>query len=100
MSGDALDEERWSMYARATAAHRVQSSLSLPLLDDSQVVGGLNLYGSSRDTFVGHVEALAAAIGATSVAAVGDADLSFRTLADAVRALSGPAPSQLAASRR
>jgi GAF domain-containing protein len=76
---DLLDEERWSMFARASAAEGVQSSLSMPLLDDDAVVGGINLYGSTRDAFNGHHEELARIVGAWAPGAVRDADLSFST---------------------
>lgn len=37
---DVLDETSWQMYAQATAAAGVASSLSLPLIRDGRVVGG------------------------------------------------------------
>lgn len=76
---DPLSEERWSMFARASAAHGVRSTLSMPLLDNDVVVGGVNLYASARDAFVGHEEAIGQVIGASAAAAVRDADLDFST---------------------
>ena len=38
---DLLDEERWSLFARASAAQGVQSSLSMPIIDQGRVVGGI-----------------------------------------------------------
>lgn len=31
-NGDALDEERWRLFAQATAAHTVRTTLTLPLM--------------------------------------------------------------------
>jgi GAF domain-containing protein len=76
---DLLDEDLWSMFALASAAEGVRSSLSMPLLDEETVVGGMNLYGSTRDAFNGHHEELARIVGAWAPGAVRDADLSFST---------------------
>jgi GAF domain-containing protein len=78
---DLFDEDRWSMFALASAAAGVQSSLSLPLLDDDheRVVGGVNLYGSRRNAFDGHHDVLAGILGAWAPGVVRDADLSFST---------------------
>jgi len=73
----ALSEDRWSMYARATAAHGVQSSLSMPLVDGDRAVGGVNLYGSTPDAFEDRVDEIATIVGAWARGAVRDADLSF-----------------------
>lgn len=40
---DPVDEERWRMYAQATAAAGVASSLTLPILHDDRVMGSANL---------------------------------------------------------
>jgi len=76
---DLLDEERWSLFARASASQGVQSSLSMPLVDQGRVVGGVNLYASTRDAFHGHHDELARIVGAQAADAVNDADLSFST---------------------
>jgi len=73
----ALSEEHWSMYARATAAEGIQSSLSMPLVDRARVVGGVNLYASAPGVFEDHIDEVAEAVGAWAPAAVRDADLSF-----------------------
>jgi GAF domain-containing protein len=75
--GDALDEGLWSLFGRASAAVGVASSLSLPIVRDGTVIGGANLYASTRDAFVGQHEALAEILGAWAPGAVTDADLSF-----------------------
>jgi GAF domain-containing protein len=48
-SGDLVDEERWRMYAQATAAAGVASSLTLPILHDGGVIGSVNLYAATTD---------------------------------------------------
>lgn len=77
---DLFDEETWSLYARATAAAGIASSLSLPLRDDDgSVMGGINLYAAEAGAFRGHHEELAEALGAWAGGAVTDADLQFRS---------------------
>jgi GAF domain-containing protein len=84
--GDPLDEERWNLYARGGAAAGVASSLSLPLSRDGRRVGGVNLYASSAEAFVGHHDDLALLMGATAAEAVSNADLSFSTRLEALAA--------------
>ncbi len=88
---DPFDEERWSVCARASAARGVQSSLSMPLLDNDVVVGGVTLYASAPDAFLGHDDAIAQVVGASAAASVRDADLTFST-----RLLAAEAPELLA----
>ena len=78
---DLFDEERWSLYARATAAAGIASSLSLPLRDEDEgsVIGGINLYAAEAGAFRGHHEEMAEALGAWAGGAVSDADLQFRS---------------------
>jgi GAF domain-containing protein len=76
---DLLDEGRWSLFARASAAAGIASSLSLPIHDRGAVVGGINLYGSTPDAFRDRHRALAEALGASAEGAITDADLSFST---------------------
>ena len=83
---DVLDERRWSMFAQATAAAGIRSSLSLPLREKGTVVGGINLYAAAPDAFVGRHHEVAEALGAWAEGAVADADLGFRTRQDAERA--------------
>ena len=59
------------------------STLSLPILDDDQVVAGVNLYASTDDAFDGkHVE-VARVCRAWAPGAVTNADLAFRTREEA-----------------
>jgi GAF domain-containing protein len=84
---DLLNEARWRLFARATAARGVFSTLSLPILDDERrVTGSVNLYGGSRDSFEGHHEEVAAVFGAWAAGAVTNADLAFGTRAVSQRA--------------
>ena len=83
---DLLDEHRWSLFARASAAAGIASSLSLTLKDDDRVVGGINLYAATADAFTGHHDELEHALGAEVGSAVRDADLGFETRRAAARA--------------
>jgi len=83
---DVLDEERWRLFAEATAARAVRSTLTLPVLSDEQVVATVNLYAASARAFVGQHQALAGIFGAWAAGAVANADLSFATRREAERA--------------
>jgi GAF domain-containing protein len=74
------------VFAAASAAAHVASTLSLPIRHDGRVVAGVNLYAATRDAFEGHHEELAAALGAWAPGAVANADLSFTTRAAAAEA--------------
>jgi GAF domain-containing protein len=74
-----LDESRWQLFAQATAAHVVRSTLTLPLLREGRLVGTVNLYAASRRAFVGLHEQLAEVFGTWATDAVENADLSFIT---------------------
>ena len=91
---DPLDEGRWLLFARTSAAVGVASSLSLPILRDGQVIGGINLYASTANAFTGHHDKLADALGASASEVVTNADLSFATRLRAARA-----PAQLRAAQ-
>jgi GAF domain-containing protein len=83
---DLLDESRWSAFALTSAAHGVRSTLSLPLVHDGQLVGGVNLYAAEPLAFRDKHAALAAALGASAEGAVVDADLEFTSRARAIQA--------------
>lgn len=83
---DLLDEARWQLYARASAAAGVASSLSLPVMDGPRIVGGVNLYGATPSAFDGKEAAVARAVGSDAALAVTNADLSFSTLEEALQA--------------
>jgi GAF domain-containing protein len=78
-SDDALDEASWRLFAQATSAAGIASTLSLPIVEGAEVVGSVNLYASAPDAFAGHHEAVAAILGAWAPGAVTNADLEFST---------------------
>lgn len=80
---NVLDEERWRLFAEATAARAVRSTLTLPVVEGEAVVGTVNLYAASRRAFVGHHEDLAEIFDAWAAGAITNADLSFATRRDA-----------------
>lgn len=79
-----VDEGLWQMYAEATAAAGVRSSLSLPILHDEEVIGGVNIYAATPSAFEGHVERLAEVVGVPADRVIRNADLSFSTRLQAV----------------
>ena len=81
-----FSEPRWQVFARTTAASGVASTLTFPVLAEDEVVGTVNLYGRSADTFDGKHQALATIFGAWAPGAVTNADLSFSTRRTAQRA--------------
>ena len=76
---DLLDEAEWQLFAQATAAAGIRSTLTLPILSASEVVGSVNLYAATADAFIGHHQAVAEIFGAWVPGAVANADLGFRT---------------------
>jgi hypothetical protein len=74
-----LEEEQWRLFAQASAAKGIRSTLTFPLMDASSAVGSVNLYGASRHAFEDHHDELAAILGAWAPGAVRNADLSFNT---------------------
>jgi hypothetical protein len=80
-----LDERKWQLFAQASAAAGIRSSLSMPFQREGVTTGGVNLYGDEVDTFVGQVEMLAAVFGAWAPGAVANADLSFETRREAAK---------------
>jgi GAF domain len=79
----ALAEDKWLLFAQSTAARGVASSLTLPILEASRVVGTVNLYAAIVDAFEGKQRALADALGASAANAVTNADLPFHTRVEA-----------------
>ena len=78
-----LDENRWLMFARASSAFGVESTLSMPIIRKGRVIACVNLYASTPDAFVGHHEELAAICRSWAPGAVANADLAFRTRLEA-----------------
>jgi GAF domain-containing protein len=83
---DPLDEEHWRIFAEVGAAVGVASTLSLPVYQDSRLVGGLNLYAATPGAFRGRFQELAELVGAIGAEAVSNADLSFSSRQRAVAA--------------
>lgn len=77
--GNAVDEKRWHLFARATAAAGVASTLSLPVSWDDDVIASVNLYAATADAFDGRHDELARVCGSTAEAAISNADLGFTT---------------------
>ena len=76
---DVLDEGRWHLFARGAAAAAVASTLTLPIMVESKVVGSVNLYASSPDAFEGRHQQVGRALGAWPEGAIVNADLGFAT---------------------
>lgn len=83
---DMTTEHEWRLYAQATAAVGVASSLTLPIERNGRVVGSINLYAATAQAFEGHHDELGEALGASARNAVVNADLSFSTRLEAVQA--------------
>lgn len=92
---DVTDELGWQLFARASAASSVLSTLTLPVLVDDRVAGSVNLYAASANAFTGHHEEIARIFDAWAPGAVTNADLSFTT-----RRTAEEAPRQLHAAYR
>lgn len=84
---DLLDEDRWTLFARGSAAAGVASTLSMATVDAlGNVAGGINLYASAPQAFQGLHQELAEALGASALSMVTNADLGFRSREEARRA--------------
>lgn len=76
---DFLGEAGWQLFAHATAAASIGSTLTLPIVVDGRVAGSINLYATTRDAFEGKHEQIAEIFGAWAPGAVINADLAFST---------------------
>lgn len=83
-------EQRWHTFAAASASAGVASTLSLPIVRETQVVGGFNLYAATPHAFDGHHEEVADLLGGWAEGATTNADLGFTT-----RDLAREAPQRL-----
>lgn len=89
LTGGPLDEEQWRLFASASAARGVRSTLTLPILDpEGDAVGSVNLYAGAPRAFEDVRPQLALVFGAWAAGAVANADLSFATRQEA-RAATG-----------
>jgi len=76
---DFLGEAGWQLFAQATAAASIASTLTLPILVGGVVAGSINLYATTRDAFTARHEQIAEIFGAWAPGAVTNADLAFST---------------------
>lgn len=76
---ELLDEGDWRLFAQATGAASVASTLTLPILAEGRVAGTVNLYATSPDAFTGQHQQIAAIFDAWAPGAVANADLDFST---------------------
>jgi GAF domain-containing protein len=83
---DFLAEEDWQLFARATAAASIASTLTLPILVEERVAGSINLYAATPGAFTGRHEQIAEIFDAWAPGAVANADLDFSTRAVAEQA--------------
>lgn len=83
---DPLDENSWLLFSRAENSAGVESTLSIPLIEDGRVVGGVNFYGSTPTAFNGIHAALAKECGGWAQGAVTNSDLSLSGVHRAQRA--------------
>ena len=83
---EVLGEDSWQLFAQATAAAAIASTLTLPILDQSQVVGSVNLYAATPHAFSGHHDEVAEIFDAWAPGAVANADLGFSTRGTAEQA--------------
>ena len=84
---DVLDEDRWQLFALASAITGVRSSLSMPLRRGDTVYGSVNFYASTEQAFIGRERDLAVMFGAHVQEAVANADLSMASLGRAREAV-------------
>jgi GAF domain-containing protein len=89
---ELLSEDSWQLFAQISAARGVRSTLTMPLTEEGQVVGSVNLYARTPTAFDGHHDELAHILGAWAPGAVRNSDLSFST-----RRLAEEAPERLRA---
>ena len=79
-----LDERRWLMFARASAAGGIESTLSMPVVRKGRVIACVNMYASTPDAFENHHEELAVICRSLAEGAVANADLDFSTRLEAI----------------
>lgn len=72
---DLLDmEDAYPEFAKAAAAHGVESTLSLPLIAGERSLGALNLYARVTDGFTGEDEAIGADLAAAAAIVLANAN--------------------------
>lgn len=76
----ALDEGEWADMARERAFEGIQSTVSLPVVQQGRAVLTIDLYASTAHAFHDRIDGLVSALGAWQAGAVTNADLGFETL--------------------
>lgn len=79
-SGYALDEHGWADMARERAFTGIESTVSLPVVQQGRAVLTIDLYASTAHAFHDRIDGLVSALGAWQAGAVTNADLGFETL--------------------
>jgi len=74
---DVFAEVNWPLFARASAAAGIRSTLSLPLRRGPHIVGSVNVYGDTPHAFTGKEAALADVFGVHVQHMISNADLSL-----------------------
>jgi GAF domain-containing protein len=78
VSGSLGSDNRWPHFGGRVARLGVHSALSLPLIVDDQVVGGINAYAHGRDAFAEHAVKLASQFAGPAAVSVYNAQLLSR----------------------
>ena len=76
---DMAREERWPDYTRHATAHRIGSSLSVPLPFQSVTIGALNTYSDRSHAFTEEDQVLAEEVASWVASAIGNAEAAART---------------------
>ncbi|MGO9875830.1 MAG: GAF and ANTAR domain-containing protein [Acidimicrobiia bacterium] len=77
----ATESGRWPDFATQAAQHGIHSSLSLPLVVNGQIMGALNLYGTSPAPFSDDNVDLAGTFARQAAVAIANAEVYWRTYA-------------------
>jgi hypothetical protein len=76
----ALDEHGWADMARGRAFSGIESTVSLPVVQEGRAVLTIDLYASTAHAFHDRIDGLVSALGAWQAGAITNADLGFDTL--------------------
>ncbi|MEZ0448696.1 hypothetical protein [Cellulomonas sp. ICMP 17802] len=83
---DVLDEVAWRELSTVASEHGVRSTLSMPVVEGGTLVGMVNVYAGLSAGFAGHEAKVAEILGASAPDGTANADLAFRSLAEASHA--------------
>lgn len=79
-SAHALDERGWAEMARERSFSGIESTVSLPVVQQGRAVLTIDLYASTPHAFEDRIDGLVSALGAWQAGATTNADLGFDTL--------------------